>query len=258
MTATAPGVTQSRVLRAEWHKLWTVRSTWISLALVPLLTIGVGLAIAGSYESGGGDEDVDTVLLTLLGMQFTTIIVGVVGILSTAGEYSTGLIRSTLTAVPRRLPVLWAKAAALAAVTFALVLATNFLTFPLAQTFLTDTDQAASLGDPGVVRALVGNAAGLALVAVTALGIGSAVRSVPGSIGVLIGAVLILPEVLRMLPYDVIDDAVRYFPAKALDALTHAEPTSAVASPGTALLALALWATAMLTTAALLLKRRDV
>ncbi|MBD0840471.1 ABC transporter permease [Streptomyces sp. TRM68416] len=258
MTATALGITPARVLRAEWHKLWTVRSTWINLTLVPVLTIGVGLAIGASYESGGGDSDVDVVLLTLLGMQFTTIIVGVAGILSTAGEYSTGLIRSTLTAVPRRLPVLWSKAAVLAAVTFTLVLATNFLTFLLAQTLLSGTDQEASLGDPGVVRALVGNAAGLALLAVTALGIGSLIRSVPGSIGVLIGGILILPEILRMLPYDVIDDAVRYFPAKALDALTHAEPTSATASPGAALLALALWATATLTTAALLLRRRDV
>ncbi|KUO20539.1 ABC transporter permease [Streptomyces dysideae] len=251
-------VTPTRVLHAEWHKLWTIRSTWINLALVPVLTVGTGLAIGASYESGGGDSDVDVVLLTLLGMQFTQIIVGVLGVLTTAGEYSTGLIRSTMTAVPRRLPVLWTKAAVLASITFTVVLATNLLTFPLAQTLLADTDQAASLGDPGIIRALVGNAAGLALLAVTALGIGSLVRSVPGGIGVLTGALLILPEVLRMLPYNVVDDAVRYFPTKALDALTHADPTPGTATPGAALLALALWAVATLTAAALLLKRRDV
>jgi len=251
-------VTPSRVLRSEWHKLWTVRSTWITLALTSALTIGFGTAIGATYESGGGDGDVDTVLLVLLGMQFTMIIIGVLGILTTAGEHSTGLIRSTMTAVPRRLPVLWSKAAVLGAVAFVLILATNFVTFTLAQAFLSGTDQEASLGDPGIVRALVGNAAGLALVGVLALALGALTRSVPGGIGALIGGVLILPEVIASLPYDVIDDAVRYFPTKSLDALTSAHTTADMASPGASLLALVLWTLAALATASLLLKRRDV
>ena len=251
-------VTPSRVLRSEWHKLWTLRSTWITLALTSALTIGVGLAIGTTYESGGGDGDVDTVLLVLLGMQVTTIIIGVLGVLVTAGEYSTGMIRSTMTAVPRRLPVLWSKAAVLGTVAFVLILATNFVTFTLAQTFLSGTDQEAALGDPGIVRALVGNAAGLALVGVMALSLGALIRSVPGSIGALIGGVLILPEVIASLPYDVIDDAARYFPAKSLDALTTAHTTADMASPGASLLALSLWTLATLTAASLLLRRRDV
>ncbi|MER5216073.1 ABC transporter permease [Streptomyces sp. NPDC002838] len=255
---TTLAVTPTRVLRSEWHKLWTVRSTWISLALAAALTVGIGLAIGASYESGGGDSDVDVVLMTLLGMQFTSIVIGVLGILSTAGEHSTGMVRSTMTAVPRRLPVLWSKAAVLGVVAFAVTLVTNLVTFPLVQILLSDTDKAASLGDPGVLRALVGNAAGLALLGVMALAIGSLIRSVPGSIGVLISAVMILPEVLGMLPYDVIDDAVRYFPAKALDALTQAGPAPGTASPGAALLAMALWAAATLAAAAMPLKRRDV
>ncbi|WP_238431984.1 ABC transporter permease [Streptomyces cavernae] len=255
---TTPDITPRRVLRSEWHKLWTLRSTWITLALTVVLTVGVGVAITATYESGGGDSDMDAVLLVLLGMQFTQITIGVLGILVTAGEYSTGMIRSSLTVVPRRLPVLWSKAAVLGAVAFTVVLATNFVTFPLAQAFLSDTDQSASLGDPGVVRALVGNAAGLALLGVLALGIGSLIRSVPGSIGVLIGAVMILPEVLAILPYEVTDAVVRHLPAQALMSLTHAQPAPDIASPGSALLSLVLWAAATLATAALLLKRRDV
>ncbi|MEV1064770.1 ABC transporter permease [Streptomyces sp. NPDC050263] len=258
VSTAALAVTLARVLRSEWHKLWTVRSTWLSLALTVLLTVGIGLAIGATYESGGGDDDLDTVLLVLLGMQFTQLVIGTLGILSTAGEHATGQIRSTMTAVPRRLPVLWSKAAVLAGVTFVIVLATNFITFLLAQTFLTDTDQAASLGDPGIARALAANAAGLALLGVIALGIGSLVRSVPTAIGILIGVVLILPEVLTTLPYDIVDDAVRHFPAKALEALTHAEPTPGTASPAAALLALTLWTAATLALSALLLKRRDV
>jgi hypothetical protein len=254
---TTLAVTPARVLHSEWHKLWTLRSTWFNLALIPVLTLGTGIAIGSSYESGDATE-LDTVLLVLLGMQFSQIIVGVLGILSTAEEHSTGLVRSTMAAVPARLPVLWSKAAILGTVGFLTALATNLVTFPLVQTLLTGTDKEASLGDPGVLRALVGNAAGLALIAVLAVGIGALIRSVPTSVGVLIGVVMILPEVLRMLPYDVVDDAVRHFPGKALETLTHADPTPGMTSPGSALLALFIWTAAVLTAAAFLLKRRDV
>ncbi|MEU9284268.1 ABC transporter permease [Streptomyces sp. NPDC048275] len=250
-------LTPRRVLRSEWHKLWTVRSTWYTLALTSVLTITLGIVTGTTYDSGG-DGKMDTVVLVLLGMQFTQILIGVLGILVTAGEHSTGMIRSSMTAVPRRLPVLWSKAAVLGAVAFTVVLATNFLTFPLAQTFLSGTDQAASLSDPGIARALVGNAAGLTLLAVMALGLGALIRSVPGSIGAFIGGILILPEVLTMIPYDIVDKAVRYFPAKSLESLTHAHQSADSASPGAALLALSLWTAATLATAGLLLKRRDV
>ena len=163
-----------------------------------------------------------------------------------------------MTAVPRRLPVLWSKAAVLAAVAFPLTLATNLLTFPLAQSFLSGTDQSAALGDPGVLRALAGNAAGLTLLAVLALGIGALLRSVPLAIGAFIGLVMILPEILAMLPYEFVDDAVRHFPGKALEALTTAQPMPGAISPGTALLSMLLWTAATLAAAATVLRRRDV
>jgi ABC-type transport system involved in multi-copper enzyme maturation permease subunit len=257
-TATLPyRVTPARVLRSEWHKLWTLRSTWITLIATGLLTVAMGAGLAAAYD-GSGEDGMDTVLFILLGTQFATINLGVLGILATAGEYSTGQIRATMTAVPRRLPVLWSKAAVLAAITFPLTLLTNLITFPLAQSFLTGTDQAASLGDPGVLRALAGNAAGLTLLAVLALAIGALVRSVPMAIGAFIGLLMIVPEVLAMLPYEIVDDAVRYFPGKALESLTSAQPMPGTASPGAALLAMALWTAATLTMAAAVLRRRDV
>ncbi|GAA2234293.1 MULTISPECIES: ABC transporter permease [Streptomyces] len=250
-------VTPLRVLRSEWHKFRTLRSTWITLAVTSALTTAMGAGLAAAYD-GTGEGSMDTVLFVLLGTQFAQINLGVLGILATAGEYSTGQIRATMTAVPRRLPVLFSKAAVLAAVALPLTLATNLLTFPLAQSFLTGTDQAASFGDPGVLRALAGNAAGLTLLAVLALGIGALVRSVPMAIGVFIGIVMILPEVLAVLPYALVDDAARYFPGKALEALTTAQPMPGTAAPGAALLAMALWTTAVLTLASAVLRRRDV
>ncbi|MFI8303554.1 ABC transporter permease [Streptomyces sp. NPDC085927] len=249
-------VTPYRVLRSEWHKLWTLRSTWINLAATAVLTLGMGAGISAAYD-GSGEGGLDTVVFVLLGTQFATINLAVLGILATAGEYSTGQIRATMTAVPRRLPVLWSKAAVLAAVAFVLSLWTNLLTFPLAQFFLTGTDQAAALSDPGVLRGLAGNAAGLTLLAVMALGLGAVARSIPLATGAYIGLVMIVPEVLRMLPYAV-DDAVRYFPAKALESLTAAQHGPGAAAPGAALLALTLWAAASLAAAAVTLRRRDV
>ncbi|MER5835822.1 ABC transporter permease [Streptomyces sp. NPDC002130] len=257
-TATLPyRVTPARVLRSEWHKFWTLRSTWITLVVTSALTAAMGAGLGAAYD-GSGEGSMDTVMFVLLGTQFATINLGVLGILASAGEYSTGQIRATMTAVPRRLPVLWSKATVLTAVALPLTLATNLLTFPLAQSFLTGTDLSASLGDPGVLRALAGNAAGLTLLAVLALGIGALLRSVPMAVGAFIGLVMILPEILAMLPYAVVDDAVRYFPGKALEALTTAEPLPGATSPGAALLAMLLWAAALLTVAAVVLRRKDV
>ncbi|HEY9371996.1 ABC transporter permease [Streptomyces sp.] len=257
-TTTQFRVTPARVLRSEWHKLWTVRSSWITMLTGAVLVLGVGLLMGATYESGGGDSDVDTVVLVLYGTQLGGVCLAVLGILVTAGEYTTGLIRASLTAVPRRLPVLWAKATVFTATVFTLSLLTALLTFEVAQAFLADTDQAASLSDPGVLRAVAGNAAGTTLLAVLALGLGAALRSVAGGIGAFIGGVMVLPEVLGILPYDVMETVVRYFPTQAAGALGTATPIPGAASPGAALLALTLWAAAALAVPAWLLKRRDV
>ncbi|MFF1464507.1 ABC transporter permease [Streptomyces sp. NPDC058330] len=258
--STAPSpyrVTTGRVLRSEWHKLRSLRSTWITLLSAAALVLGVGLVMGTTYTSDGGDSDIDTVVLVLYGSLLGQLCVVVLGILVTAGEYSTGMIRASLTVVPRRLPVLRAKAAVFTAVAFATMLATDLVTFLAAQFFLRDTDQAAGLTDPGVLRAIAGNAAGVTLLSLTALGLGCALRSVPGSIGAFIGGVLVLPEVLGMLPYDVVDSALTYFPTQAAGALGSSTPLPGAAAPGPALLALCLWAGASLATAALVLRRRD-
>ncbi|MFH9723288.1 ABC transporter permease [Streptomyces sp. NPDC017254] len=253
-----PSLTHARVLRSEWHKLWTVRSTWITVLSAVALVLGVGILMGATYTSDGGDSDVDTVILTLYGSQLGAIALAVLGILVTAGEYATGMIRATLTAVPRRLPVLAAKAAVYTGVVLTVSFLTNVTTFLAAQVFLSDSDQAASLGDDGVLAALAGNAVGLTLLGVIALGLGAGLRSVPGAIGAFVGGVMILPEVLGMLPYEVMETVVRHFPTQAAGALGSATPLPGAASPGAALLALLLWAAAAIAVPALLLKRRDV
>ncbi|MEU2668111.1 ABC transporter permease subunit [Streptomyces sp. NPDC007164] len=250
-------ITPTRVLRSEWHKLRSLRSSWITLASAAVLMLAVGLAMGTTCTSDGGDSDVDTVVLVLYGSVLSSLCTVVLGILVTAGEYSTGLIRASLAAVPRRLPVLWAKAAVFTATVFATMLVTALITFLAAQFFLHDTDQAASLGDPGILGAIVGNSAGITLLSLIALGLGGLLRSVPGAIGAYIGGVMILPEVLSMLPYDVVESAIKYFPTQAAGVLGSATPLDGDASTGGAVLALCLWAAVALGSAALLLRRRD-
>ncbi|MEV6699062.1 ABC transporter permease [Streptomyces sp. NPDC051453] len=257
MTTAVPyRVTTPRVLRSEWHKFWTLRSTWITLAVASALVLAVGITMGSTYD--GDDSEIDTVVFVLLGTQLSQLCVAVLGILVTASEYSTGMIRASLTAVPRRLPVLWSKAAVFAAVAFTLGLLTNVVTFLVAQIWLSDGDKATSLTDPGVLGALAGNAAGITLMSLIALGLGALLRSVPAAIGAFVGAVLILPEILGMLPYDAVDSAVNHFPTRSAESLGSATHLAGAVSPAMGLLSLSLWAAAVLTAAALLLRRRDV
>ncbi|MGW7270611.1 ABC transporter permease [Streptomyces sp. NPDC054864] len=206
----------------------------------------------------GDDADIDTVVFTLFGTQLSQICLAVLGILVTAGEYSTGMIRASLTAVPKRLPVLWSKAGIFAAVAFTMCFATNVVTFLTAQIWLSGSDKELSLTESGVLGALASSAAAITLLSLIALGLGALFRSVPGAIGAFVGAVLILPEVLTMLPFAAVDTVIRHFPAQAassLGSLTRVENTIA---PATALFTLALWAAVIIAAASVLLKRRDV
>ncbi|MFJ2774012.1 ABC transporter permease [Streptomyces sp. NPDC087300] len=244
------------ILRSEWHKLWTLRSTWITLLTATVLVLAVGIMMGSTYD--GDDAEIDTVVFVLFGTQLSQICLAVLGVLVIAGEYSTGMIRASLTAVPHRLPVLWAKAAVFATVAFTATLVTNAGTFLTAQIWLSDTDKKLSLADPGVLGALTGSAAGITLLSLIALGLGALLRSVPGAIGAFIAAVMILPEVLTLLPFGFVDTVAEHFPAQAASALGSVARVEDAVSPGTALLTLALWAAALIGAASVLLKRRDV
>jgi ABC-2 type transport system permease protein len=138
-------VTGPRVLRSEWAKLWSLRSTWITLGLGLAFLVTFGLIAAAQYTpqpagSGAGMErefaNATTVSLSLFGLTFAQLALGVLGVLVTAGEYSTGMIRSTLAAVPSRLPTLWAKAAVFGVVALVLGVIGVFVTFLIAGPYL--------------------------------------------------------------------------------------------------------------------------
>src|SRR5229473_3532244 len=125
-------VTQPRVLLSEWTKFGSLRSTVYTLLAAVVLSIGIGALFsavsASQYHtfSPADKASFDPVSTSLSGMMFAQLAIGVLGVLLISGEYSTGMIRSSLTAVPRRLPVLWAKLGVFAGVAFAVMLVTSW------------------------------------------------------------------------------------------------------------------------------------
>ncbi|MEV7976310.1 ABC transporter permease [Streptomyces sp. NPDC086519] len=258
-------VTGRRVLASEWAKLWSLRSTWITLGLGLLFLVAFGLIAANHYQSGIGsgrqERDFATataVSLSLFGTNFAQLALGVLGVLVTAGEYSTGMIRSTLTAVPRRLPVLWSKAAVFGLVALAVGTLGVFVAFLAGSQIVSGTPAAMGLSHAGVVRSLLGAGLYLGLVGVIGTALGALLRSVAGGISVLVAALMLVPGLISLLPSSWQDNISPYLPSNAgesMFALTHDSTTLA---PGAGLLVFLGWTVLALAGAAYRLVRSDV
>jgi ABC-2 type transport system permease protein len=191
------------VVRSEWIKLRTLRSTWWCGAMIVALSVLFGLLIAGFINRDGAAlptaaQDGDLVAVVTIGTSFTQLIAAVLGVLVISGEYGTGMIRSTFTAVPTRLPAMLAKLAVLAVTIFVLGILAAVLTFAATAGILAGHGIAAHLGDPAVWMPVVGSAVYLALVAVLAFAVGALVRATAGGISVAIGLLLVLPILLSV------------------------------------------------------------
>jgi len=229
-------VTGQRVLRSEWAKLWSLRSTWITLGLGLVFMVAFGLIAAVQYKSrisSGQHIDADfakatAVSLSLFGTNFAQLARGVLGVLVTAGEYSTGMIRSTLAAVPHRLPVLWSKSAVFGVVALVVGTAGAVITFLFASGVVSGTPAALTLGDAGVLRSLLGAGLYLGLVGMIGTALGALLRSVAGGISVLVGALMLVPGLISLLPSAWQNDIGPYLPSNAgesMFALHHAANT---------------------------------
>ncbi|TFC83429.1 ABC transporter permease [Cryobacterium sp. TMT3-29-2] len=201
------GLSAVGLLRSEWIKLRSVRSTAWSYALLVLVSLALAAVMSSTLDLQGADAsmipaaDQATFIAqtATFGVFFGQLIVAVLGALTISGEYSTGMIRSTLTAVPRRLPALAAKAAVLFGTTFLVGLAANLGSYLVASLILSRQGLGVSIADPAVFLPVLGGALYLALIAVFALGVGTIVRSGAGGIAVVLGIVLLLPMVLQVI-----------------------------------------------------------
>lgn len=254
----APGI-----VRSEWIKLRSVRSTVWSYAIVVLVSIALALLMSStiSMENMGPipPEVQPTIVLqaSTFGVFFGQLVVSVLGVLIISGEYSTGMIRSTLSAVPRRLPALWAKAIVLFVATFAVGLVSTFGAYAVASPILASKGIEADLLGDGVLTALLGGSLYLALISVFALGIGTILRNGAGGIAAVLGTVLILPTVLQIIPATWAQDASPYLLSNAGTVLFGLPTSDAALDPWQAMLVVLGWTIASLVVAAVLLRRRD-
>ena len=257
-------VTFPRVVRSEWIKLISLRSTWYTLAAAVVVLIGFG-ALAAAVSAGEVDTPdggpsrfgIDPTTLSLTGSMLAGMILGILGVLAVSSEYSSGMIRATLAAVPTRWPVLAAKAVVVGALALIVAVPATFAAFFLGQAILGDGANA-SLGDAGVAGAVLGTAGYITATALLGLGIGALLRHATGSVGVLFVLLLLAPGLLGLLlPTDWQDPLLDYLPSNAAESFTSVTVTDGMLSAGAGVAVVAAWVVVLLGAAGVLLRRRD-
>lgn len=267
--STSLAVTQRRVILSEWIKLRSVRSWIIMIVAAAALLIAFG-ALAAAVASGavtptgpGGEGgagpfgSADPTAISLAGVNLAQLIVGILGVLYISNEYANGTIRSTLAAVPRRLPVLWAKVIVLTVALAVVMVIAAVVAFMVGQLILGD-GKSTTLGADGVLRAVVGSGLYLTGIAVFGLAIGALMRSTAGAIAVVVASLLIIPGLAGVvLPDSWNDNITPYLPSNAGSAFTGVGASETLLSAGAGAAVFVAWLVALLIAAAVLLRRRD-
>ncbi|MGH3382911.1 MAG: ABC transporter permease subunit [Actinoallomurus sp.] len=256
-------VTQARVILSEWTKLRTLRSSVWSLLGAVVFMAGLGILVAALQVTHWSQLDphdratYDPVGTALIGALVAQLAIGVLGVLVVTGEYATGTIRATFAAVPRRLPVLWAKALVFIVVTAVLMtvcaLVAFFGTQPIIATRHVDT----SIGSVGVARAVFGAGLYLAVVGLLGVSLGALVRNTAGGIGSLAGVMFVLPGVAAILPHSWGDAIDPYLPSSAGGQIMAWHPDPSGLAPWTGFGLFLGYTVVTLAVAAVLLVRRD-
>ncbi len=286
-------------IASEFTKIRSVRSTYWTLGALFIVSVGLGIAI-----SAGTAPTSPTTRATRPGYDATQnslgvffelgqLIIAVIGAMVITSEYSTGMIRTSLTAQPRRGVVYAAKAIAFTAVTLVISLVTSFVAFFAGQAMLSGKGVAASLfhtvtipananvncqpdpnGGPSctatfsgidvihpstVLTAIIGTALFVTLVALIAYGVGSIVRHTAGAIAIVVALLFIVPIIEHLLPHDWRNDIMRFLPdaAKQVVAVTVGGPVAHLWSAWPQLGVTALWAAALVGIGAYLFRKRD-
>ena len=184
-----------RSIRAEWIKLWTLRSTWITSFIAIALTVLFGAGLAAAFGQSEQYQDTAKESITA-GLNFGQIVVAVLGALIITGEYSSGQIRSSLAAVPKRGRLLLSKAVVLAVVSFILGSVSVFLSWAISKPFL--GEHAGSLTDSHYAGHIWGSGLVFVGIALMALGIGFLLRSTAGTITVIVSILFIISTPLQV------------------------------------------------------------
>jgi ABC-2 type transport system permease protein len=216
-----PGVTFPRVLLSEWTKLWSLRSTRWVLA-VSFIAMAAPGPIISAVQMGRWAHltlhdraTFNSIDAGVGGWHLAQLGIGVLGVLIISGEYSTGMIRSSLMAVPRRLPVLAAKVLVYAGVAFVLMLVATLISYFVTQAIVAEHHIQHGIGDPGALRVVVGNILFLTVLGTMCVGLGAWVRNSAGGIAAFVGLIFVLSGVVDILPTSIGNAVNPYLPLNA-------------------------------------------
>jgi len=251
------------VLRSEWTKLRSLRSTFWALTVTVVAGIGLGAVISAAAARGYARSSVsgklswDPTGVSLDGVAIATLAIAVLGVLCISSEYSSGMIRTSLIAVPKRGRVLAAKSLVLAAVTFVVGEVTSFAAFFAGQALISGHAPHAALGDPGVARAVVG--AGLALTALAVLSVaaGTLLRHPAAAIACMMAVLFVLPAIAQALPDSWRNPVNEFWPTQAGGQLTSVHHSVHTLGPWPGFGVMCLFVAIVYAIAWTLLDRRD-
>ena len=248
-----------QVARMEWIKLRTLRSTWWTVGIAVAAAVAIGVAVGHGTKNGSDDLTNNA----LAGMVPGLLLAGVLGVLMMTSEYSSGTIRATLAASPGRPRLLAAKAAVFGAVTLVAGEVAAFVSFFAGGATLPHGIPAPALGQPGVLRAVLLTGTSFCLIGLVGLGLGATIRHSPAAIGVLVGGVYIVAQVIGVVAHGVRS----YMPILIIgNSISTTKPLSCGGNAGqcqqplpawTGLGMLCLYAAVALVVGGLLLSRRD-
>ncbi len=252
-------------MRSEWTKLRSLRSTVFSLLAAVLIVIALGILISTARSSHFDHRSLqdrltfDPTRTSLSGTYLAQLAIGVLGVLIMTGEYASGMNRATFAAVPRRLPVLWAKGAVYAVVALVLMIIAEFVAFLGGQAALSSHQLNTTLSAPGVLRAVIGAALYLTVVGLLGLALGTLLRNTAGAIATLFGILLVLPLLVHFLPSSWANSIDPYLPSGAGQAIFQvvSDPTEHSLAPWTGFGIFCAYAAAAMIAAAVMLRRRD-
>jgi ABC-2 type transport system permease protein len=255
------------LLRAEWTKIRSVRSTVWTLVIFVVVCIGFTALIAWLTETHwygprASERDARAIsdpvgFILGTGVGLGQLAIGVLGVLVITSEYSSGVIRASLLAVPRRIPVLAAKAVVFALLLLVVTEIVAFCSFFVGSAIL-HAHVPVSLSGSGVTRAVAGAGLYLTVLGLLALAIGTMIRHTAGAISTIIGIVFVLPILTGLLPSSWGAHINAYLPEQAGTLITHTQEQSGdLLSPWQGFGVLCIWTVLALAAAAYLLERRD-
>ncbi len=251
------------LVRSEWTKLRTVRSTLWTYAVTILIGIGVSvLATAETRAHWNATSSVgfDPVALSLIGVFFGQLVIGILGVMIMSAEYSTGTIRATFAASPRRPLVLVAKIVVFVVATTIVAELLTFASFLIGQSLLTAPATHATLSSPDALRSVFETGLYLVVIGLFAMGLATIIRHTAGAISTFVAILLVLPAIFQALPSSIYDSYARFLPSRIGSTIISrhfADPRVLAFGPWTGLLVLTGYAALVLIVGGVLQVRRD-